>query len=175
MKKFLFLIGLAFVPTTSYAEQPFVMFDSSGNVIEPPPCPSIQCPSGTFMGDDGKCYNCDEKNDIKIDCLGSDILEICPNRITWGRFARLCPQNSCQEGTFMGDDGKCYNCDEDKHVSVHCIGKSAISELCPNRGTYDCIGRLRSYRCPSGTKNKDGQCCPEGESVLCVQEPLCMP
>ena len=44
-----------------------------------------------------------------------------------------CPVNICSEGTFMGDDGKCYSCDTDESVGVGCIGYEKAFELCPNR------------------------------------------
>ena len=177
MKKILFLAFMLFVSTEVFARCRLPLIDSSGELITPP-CPTTICPSGMFMGDDGKCYSCDEEKDIAVDCIDDKISEICPNRIIWGcGYSRLCPKNNCPSGTFIGDDGKCYNCDEDEKIDVNCLGQKIMAELCPNRGVYDCVDRLTSYKCPSGGKNKhkDGRCCWDGEFSMCEQQPLCMP
>ena len=44
-----------------------------------------------------------------------------------------CPTTICSEGTFMGDDGKCYSCNTDESIGIGCIGYEKAFELCPNR------------------------------------------
>ena len=82
-----------------------------------PNCPTTECPSRTFLGDNGKCYNCDEKTDVIIGCIGKEkISVICTNRIiieSCSLHSKFCPKNICSDGMFMGDDGKCHDCNED--------------------------------------------------------------
>jgi hypothetical protein len=44
-----------------------------------------------------------------------------------------CPTTDCSEGTFMGDDGKCYSCNTDESIGIECIGYEKAFKLCPNR------------------------------------------
>jgi len=159
MKNFLFLIGLLFISSETCA---------GCNLVDSSTCPTTKCPLGTFMGDDGECYSCDVKEDIEIMCLGREkISEICPNRIILGGCgirSTLCPQNNCLEGMFMGDNGKCYDCNEDEEISVNCTGFT--DKICSNRMTYDCFGDLRSYKCPTGYKNKNGRCCDDKDACI---------
>ena len=107
MKKILFLAAVLFISTNVFAKCLF--FDKST-------CPTTDCPVNTLMGDDGKCYYCNEISDIDIKCMGDEkASKVCPNRISVHQgcgymISRLCPENNCTNGTFMGDDGKCYSC-----------------------------------------------------------------
>ena len=118
-------------------------------------CPENSCPSGTFRGDNGNCYSCDETVDIPIKCLimrkdKPSHSEICPNRRLIEGFesyySRFCPKNNCPLLTFMGDDGYCYSCNEEKEIKVNCAGGQFWR--CPNRRYYtDENGSHKSYKC----------------------------
>ena len=146
MKRFLFLIGLLFISTNVLAKcDPF---DESK-------CTTIKCPQGTLMSDYGECYSCDEEEAIVVNCIGDEkASKICPNRMLisgCGRLSILCPKTDCSGGTFMGDDGKCYSCDEDENIDVNCLGEVLIRQLCPNRGIQDGFGYLKSIKCSSSS------------------------
>ena len=63
-----------------------------------------------------------------------------------------CPKIQCPVGSFMGDDGKCYNCDTEESVAVNCLQRDAAEEACPNRVTYYCVNRLLSEKCQDGSE-----------------------
>ena len=76
-----------------------------------------------------------------------------------GAFDRAnCPTTDCPTGAFMGDDGKCYNCDEEKRIEIYCIGKELAEKICPNRIITDCLG-LYSNKCPKDSEKLDDNCC----------------
>jgi len=146
-------------------------------------CPVRKCPAGAFMGDDGKCYACDEKKDVDIGCIGwEEVYRLCPSRkcLAYGMLSRFCPKNTCPKGAFMGDDGTCYACDERNDIRVMCIGEDKASELCPNRLVFrdrrDWKHEETSRLCPKNTCPKgafmgdDGKCyaCDEKESIPAV-------
>ena len=91
MKKILFLALILFISTEAFSiYQPY---DTKN-------CPTTNCPSGTFMGDDGKCYGCKESQSIPVNCIGHDkVFQACPNRFTmWG----------CGRATSLSSERKCY-------------------------------------------------------------------
>ena len=50
----------------------------------------------------------------------------------------------------MGDDGKCYDCDEEKEIDINCIGEAAVDKTCLNRTVSDCYGNLSFKKCKDG-------------------------
>ena len=78
MKKILFLILILFISTKVFAI--CIRFDRTK-------CPTTVCPSGTFMGDDGKCYECNDNRGVEVRCIGADkVFQICPNRFTYSSY-----------------------------------------------------------------------------------------
>lgn len=88
--------------------------------VLPPPCPSITCPKGEFMGDDGKCYSCDVDKSISYFCIGFKKLEkACPDRLIemCGGTVLKCPENQepvnkictpkCDKGFTRNEHGAC--------------------------------------------------------------------
>ena len=73
-----------------------------------------------------------------------------------------CPATDCPADTFMGDDGKCYHCNEEKKIEVYCIGKDSAEKSCPNRIVMNCAG-LFSERCPEGSEKYSEYCCIDKE------------
>jgi len=119
-------------------------------------CPENNCPRGTLMGDNGNCYSCDEGKDISLQCMvirqdKPTHSEVCPNRLLIqglesSYYSRSCPQNNCPFWTFMGDDGKCYSCNEEQEINVNCAGGQFWK--CPNRRYHtDEYGNHKSYKC----------------------------
>ncbi len=73
MNKFLYFTCALLISTFSYA----------GCLCEKPICPTTICPLGTFMGDDGICYDCYSDKTVSIRCMGhNEVFKRCPNRYT---------------------------------------------------------------------------------------------
>ena len=149
MKRILFLILVLFTPIKVFSECAF---------IDMLACPTTDCSFGTFMGDDGKCYECTETKGIGIDCIGKEkASSTCPNRLIIGGcgiYSILCPKNICPQGKFMGDDGNCYDCDIDDVISINCLGSETVKSICPNRGLRFIGESVRSHNC----EEKDEDC-----------------
>ena len=161
MKKILFLVFALFVSVGAFA------YCAPSDRSE---CPKTVCPSETFMGDDGKCYACNSSEDVSIACLGeTEASEKCPNRIFPHKgcgtvISRLCPKNTCPASTFMGDDGKCYSCDEEKEIDINCIGQETANKACLNRIVMNCYGNLSFEKCEDGHKRGGyNSCCKNGD------------
>lgn len=53
--------------------------------IDQSKCPTVECPAGTFLGNDGQCWSCLTDNDVNVACLDArQIPEVCPNRTRSG-------------------------------------------------------------------------------------------
>lgn len=161
MKKISFLIFALFVSVEAFAY--CALSDRSE-------CPKTVCPPETFMGDDGQCYSCDTDESVRVKCIGYEkAFELCPNRIFPRKgcgtvISHLCPKNTCPANTFMGDDGKCYSCDEGKEIDINCIGREIAKEACLNRIVMDCYGNLSFKKCKDGYKRWEyNMCCKNGE------------
>ncbi len=169
MKKILFLTFILFISVEVLAD--CAPFDRSE-------CPTTVCPSKTFMGDDGKCYGCDISEDVSITCLGETLVaEICPNRIFphtgCGKvISRLCPKNACPPSTFMGDDGKCYSCDEEREIDINCIGQETANKVCLNRIVMNCYGNFSFQKCKDGYKRGGYDSCCNGKDCWIHMCPL---
>ena len=60
----------------------------------------------------------------------------------------ICPTTICPLGTFMGDDGICYDCYSDKTVSIRCMEHDEVFKRCPNRYSFsDCCDTLTGLTC----------------------------
>ena len=70
----------------------------------------------------------------------------------------ICPEdkNACPKETFMGDDGKCYDCYSDKTVSIRCMGHDEVFKRCPNRYTdiSGCGPETSGLTCLNKTKKE---------------------
>lgn len=162
MKNILFLILAFFMSMSGFA---------SCWPVDNSSCPTTDCPLGSFMGDDGRCYGCNSSEDVDIRCIGKTAAaERCPNRIFPGKgcgefISRLCLKNTCSPGTFMGDDGRCYSCNEEKSIDINCIGQETAKKACLNRVVEECGNNLLFIKCPNGSKRKEGSsiCYKDGE------------
>ena len=170
MKKILFFVLILFISTNVFAECAIrTMFDPSSGEYIPIPCPTTSCPSETFMGDDGKCYTCDAKEDVFVKCIGKEkAFEICPHRNFidgCSTVSKFCPKSECPKGSFMGDDGKCYDCNEEEEISINCIGKERVLKLCPNRAIHYLGSVLQSYICSEGYEKQGDACCKDDDCI----------
>ena len=118
----------------------------------------LDCPTGEFRGDDGKCYNCTEPNAIKMTTAINSCSQKCVYRVANGWNDNYC-SIPCGEGTFTGNDGKCYSCDEEKNISVYGVSHDGC-ERCPDtRNRYNdmCVPK-----CPTDAplRGADNKCYP---------------
>lgn len=116
--------------------------------------PAYLCKSDTFMGNDGKCYDCSEQKAISIyDIYKDKVLESCPNRkilekerstfrTTYSCYPKTCPNN-----TVAGDDGKCHDCYSSEEFEIRCVGHDEVFKICPNRYTADNRESLLTPHC----------------------------
>ena len=90
-----------------------------------PICPSepVVCPQNKFMGDDGTCYDCNDKRRISVNCIGGKraVEKICPNRKngSCGISVLECSPNEdlvenecilkCNKGFVRNEQGVCCN------------------------------------------------------------------
>jgi hypothetical protein len=73
-----------------------------------------------------------------------------------GRFdTSNCPTTVCPMGSFMGDDGKCYDCDIDASIAANCIGYKKAFEICPNRFFGPGCGTYSKLKCFDETRIKE--------------------
>ena len=122
------------------------------------------------MVDDGKCYSCNERKDIEVSCIGKEkAFKICPHRNfheECGAVSKYCFENNCPKGTFMGDDGTCYDCTKDDEIPVNCMGEELIFSTCPNRAIRYSGGVLMSYVCHKNyNKIINRRCCKDNECI----------
>ena len=65
--------------------------------VDEPLCPTTICPSGLFMGDDGKCYDCNTDKSVSVRCIGwKEAFKICPNRFRFGDSCGIESELSCE-------------------------------------------------------------------------------
>ena len=81
-----------------------------------------------LMGEDGKCYSCDdETHTIKIESLTDTCENLCPNRKTENGYCNItCPPDK----PLQAANGKCYSCDDTTIVTVSDVSSCSI---CPKR------------------------------------------
>ena len=118
----------------------------------------LDCGENEFRGDDGKCYSCDYPNSIAMNNATSYCNQACPNRIANGFYDRYCGIQ-CTEGTFTGNNGKCYSCDEEQNINVSNVSHEGC-EQCP-----DTRNQYNSYcvpKCPADAplRGRDNKCYP---------------
>lgn len=122
----------------------------------------LGCPiDKPLRGSDGKCHPCVDMNPIMMRAPYNYCQSSCPNRRANGAYDRYC-SIPCNEKQFTGEDGKCYDCDDTKLISVSNVRHDGC-EKCQQRTVYSdssynyytiCI-----IDCPKGQfKGADGIC-----------------
>ncbi len=115
----------------------------------------IPCPEGIFLRDmTGKCHACDEADPIDVLYFPQTCQLFCENRILNGVNDRYCSL-PCGEGTFTGTNGKCYDCGDERNISVQGVSHDGC-ERCNNRMLYEtaCILNCDDY----SFRASDGNC-----------------
>ena len=150
---------------------------------------SIPCGEGTFTGNDGRCYSCNEEKNINVSGVTHEGCEQCDNRKQYGNSCVLsCDLNNfrgndgkcyscdypdpidadldwrcsipCEKGSFTGSNGRCYSCDEEKNIDTNAV-KHHGCEQCPDtRNLYN--NRFCVPKCSGDTplRGSDNKCYP---------------
>ena len=118
----------------------------------------LMCPENEIRGDDGKCYRCDYPNPIGMSNATSMCNNVCSNRVANGWLNRSC-SIPCGEGTFTGNNGKCYSCNEETNINMGGVSHDGCEKCANTRNMYNsyCVPK-----CPADAplRGADNKCYP---------------
>ena len=118
---------------------------------------------------------------MKILSIFCSLLISCYTNIAFSKSDHVCSFFSgdvlpnCSENEFLGDDKKCYSCDEPKEIPIVCHMKyEEVKSICPNR--Y--FNNYKSYlNCPQNTIIWKDLCihnpCSENETYNYEEKKCC--
>jgi len=131
----------------------------------------LDCPSG-FRGDDGECYDCDEKQPIAMRHAKNECSKLCTNRVAYGAYSGYCAL-PCKSGEFADRYGECHPCSDENVYDVFAVenlgcGTCTQRETVEPSGTYvPCI-----LKCNEGyIRDSQGICQPcDSDDPILINE-----
>ncbi len=135
----------------------------------------LACPKGEIRGDDGKCYSCNEPNPIKILNATNICHDACSNRVANGYYDTWC-SIPCKEEVFVGNDGKCYSCNEEKNIWMLGVQHDGCEQCPDTRNRYNdmCVPKCPADAPLRGWDNKCYPCDTEERVNVVNMTDACM-